>query len=359
MSRSILRDAILSGDTPRNRWLSGAIAALLIAMLLAPFLGAGQSLINALARIAIFMILVASFDLLLGYTGLISFAHTMFFGVGAYGIGLSASYLGANTGALLTGLGLSLAVSIGLAAVIGACSIRVRAIFFAMITLAVGSVFAILVTQYYEITGGHDGRNFQIPRFFRPVNVLVGPEVFGIALTGSTLVYFLIIVVSVACFLAMLRLVNSPFGRALQAIRENEFRAAAVGIDVFQFRILINCISASFACIAGCLYALWVRYVSPDTTMGTQVMLDILLMTVIGGMGTLYGAVIGSALFVLADTYLKGVISALAPSLDGVPVLSALVHPDRWIFWLGLMFVLCVYYFPEGVVGRLRGRTAR
>jgi branched-chain amino acid transport system permease protein len=354
MKYNSLLNRLLSGDTPRSRWLSGAIVLLLAVMVVAPLVGAGQPLMNALARVAIFIILVASFDLLLGYTGLISFAHTMFFGIGAYGVGLCSHYMGAGAGALIVGVASSLLIAMALAAVVGACSMRVRAIFFAMITLAVASVFAIIVTQYYEITGGHDGRNFQLPRALRPSNVLIEPSVLGTAITGSTAVYFATLATSAVCFLVMLRLVNSPFGRALEAIRENEFRAQAVGVNVLRFRIVINCVAAAFACVAGCLYAIWVRYVSPETTMGAQVMLDILLMTIIGGMGTLYGAIVGATLFVVAETYLKGAIAALSPMADHLPVLSSLINPDRWIFWLGLMFVFCVYYFPEGIVGRLR-----
>jgi branched-chain amino acid transport system permease protein len=161
----------------------------------------------------------------------------------------------------------------------------------------------------------------------------------------------------VLSFLALLRIVNSPFGRVLQAIRENDFRAEAIGYRTVAYRTLSNVISAAFATLAGGLLALWLRYTGPDTTLGFEVMLDVLLIVVIGGMGTLYGAVIGSVLFVFAQNYLQDALKWLGGEgglLVGVPLLQPLVAPERWLLWLGIGFVLCVYYFPSGVVGRLR-----
>jgi branched-chain amino acid transport system permease protein len=115
-------------------------------------------------------------------------------------------------------------------------------------------------------------------------------------------------------------------------------------------------LAAVFATCAGALLALWLRYNGPDTSLSFEIMLDILLMVVIGGMGTLYGAVIGAVLFVIAQSYLQDLLKLGAGVVEGIPVVSALVSPDRWLFWLGLLFVLSVYYFPAGVVGKLRSR---
>ena len=157
-----------------------------------------------------------------------------------------------------------------------------------------------------------------------------------------------------AMFLLMLRIVNSPFGRVLQAIRENDFRAEALGYRTVVYRTLSNVISAAFATLAGCLLALWLRYNGPDTSLSFEIMLDILLIVVIGGMGTLYGAVVGSVLFLLAQSYLQDLLRWLGGLAEGVPLLPALLTPDRWLLWLGLLFVLAVYHFPSGIVGRLR-----
>jgi branched-chain amino acid transport system permease protein len=140
----------------------------------------------------------------------------------------------------------------------------------------------------------------------------------------------------------------------LQAIRENDFRAEAIGYRTVVFRTLSNVLAALFATAAGVLLALWLRYTGPDTTLSFEIMLDILLIVVIGGMGTMYGAVVGAVLFMLAQNYLQDLLKLGAAAFDGVPLLSQLISPDRWLLWLGVLFVLSVYHFPTGVVGRLR-----
>ena len=150
---------------------------------------------------------------------------------------------------------------------------------------------------------------------------------------------------------------HSPFGRMLQTIRENDFRAEALGFRTVTYRTVSTVLAALFATVAGALLALWLRYTGPDTTLSFEIMLDILLIVVIGGMGTLYGAVIGSVLFVLAQNYLQDLLKLAAGAVEGVPVLAAVLTPDRWLLWLGVLFVLSVYYFPTGVVGRLRARV--
>ena len=150
---------------------------------------------------------------------------------------------------------------------------------------------------------------------------------------------------------------NSPFGRVLQAIRENDFRAEALGYRTVVYRTLSNVLSAAFATLAGCLLAIWLRYQGPDTSLSFEIMLDILLIVVIGGMGTLYGALIGSVIFVLAQSYLQDLLRLAGGAAEGIPLLPALLTPDRWLLWLGLLFVLSVYYFPTGIVGKLRERA--
>jgi branched-chain amino acid transport system permease protein len=158
----------------------------------------------------------------------------------------------------------------------------------------------------------------------------------------------------------MLRIVNSPFGRVLQAIRENDFRAEALGYRTVVYRTLANCLGALIATLAGVLMALWLRYVGPKTMLSFEVMTDILLIVVIGGMGTVYGAVIGSALFILMQNYLQVLMKEASGAMAGVPLLANLFHPDRWLLWLGVLFVLSVYFFPAGIVGKLRaGAQAR
>ena len=152
----------------------------------------------------------------------------------------------------------------------------------------------------------------------------------------------------------MLRIVHSPFGRVLLAIRENDFRAEAIGYRVVYYRVAATCLSAAIAALAGSIYAIWLRYVGPDTSLSMEIMIDILLMVVIGGMGTMYGAVIGATLFILAQNYLQNLMGSAASAVDSLPLLPDLLNPDRWLLWLGVLFILSVYFFPTGIVGRLR-----
>ena len=146
--------SILSDDLPRSRWLALALVAILVGLAVAPFLFPGAKSLNVAAKICVFIVLAASFDLLLGYTGIVSFAHTMFFGIGAYGVAISLTRMGAGWDAVAVGTVAGLLVAIVLATVIGLFSLRVRTIFFAMITLAVASAFAILASQLSDLTGG-------------------------------------------------------------------------------------------------------------------------------------------------------------------------------------------------------------
>ena len=207
-----------------------------------------------------------------------------------------------------------------------------------MITLAVAAFFQILASQLSDFTGGEDGITFRLPEVLR----------------SRPVAYYTVFAVALVLFLFLLRVVNSPFGRVLLSIRENEFRSEALGYRTVVFRTVANCLAALLATAAGALYALWLRYTGPDTTLSFSIMIDLLLMVVIGGMGTMYGAAIGATLFVVAQNYLQDLMKLASGAAQGVPLLANLLHPDRWLLWLGVLFIVCVYYFPSGIVGRLR-----
>ena len=347
---------ILSDDLPRSRLLAVLLVLLLLALAFAPFLFPGVKALSVAAKVLVFLVLVASFDLLLGYTGIVSFAHTMFFGIGAYGIAIATSRFGPTWEAIAIGLAGSLGLSFVLALAVGLFSLRVRAIFFAMITLAVASAFQTLASQLSDITGGDDGLNFKLPEVLSGGFKLMEEPFLGVTMDGRLICYYLLFVVALGLLLAMLRIVNSPFGRVLQAIRENEFRAEAIGYRVVVYRTAASVLSALFATLAGVMLAFWLRYNGPDTSLSFEIMMDVLLIVVIGGMGTIYGAAIGAAVFVVAQSYLQDLLRLGSEAASGVPWLSALLSPDRWLLWLGVLFVLSVYYFPTGIVGKLRRR---
>jgi len=350
---------ILSNDYPRSKFLALILVVLLLGLAFAPFIFPGVKALSVAAKVLVFIVLVASFDLLLGYTGIVSFAHTMFFGIGAYGIAITSSRMGATWEALAVGLAASLGVSLVLSLAVGLFSLRVRAIFFAMITLAVAAAFQTLASQLSDLTGGEDGLSFKLPALLMPSTQFLEQPLLGVSVDGRLLTYYLLFVTALVLLLALLRIVNSPFGRVLQAIRENEFRAEAIGYRVVVYRTTSSVLSALFACAAGAMLALWLRYNGPDTSLSFEIMIDVLLIVVIGGMGTMYGAAIGSVVFLVAQSYLQDLLRLASQAAASVPMLSALLSPDRWLLWLGLLFVLSVYYFPTGVVGRLRAATAR
>jgi len=350
---------ILSGDLPRSRVLVVLLIAIAAGLLFAPFIFPGAKALNVAAKICIFIVLVASFDLLLGYTGIFSFAHTMFFGIGAYGVAIALTAMGPTWTAVAAGVAGALLVSLCLSLVIGLFSLRVKAIFYAMITLAVATAFQTLASQLSDFTGGEDGLSFKVPELLTPGFSLSEHPFLGVALNGRLVSYYLLAAATVALFLLMLRIVNSPFGRVLQAIRENPFRAEALGYRIVVYRTCSNVLSAGFATLAGAMLALWLRYNGPDTSLSFEIMISILLMVVIGGMGTLYGAVVGATLFLMVENYLQDLLKLAGTAAAGVPVLRDLVQPDRWLLWLGLLFILSVYRFPAGIVGKLRARASR
>ncbi len=278
----------------------------------------------------------------------------MFFGLGAYGVALASTHMGRGFDALLVGA-VSGALWRPLSPLSSACSRYGARHLLAMITLAVASAVAVLVSQLSGLTGGEDGLSYKIPRELGPAFKFADGEIFGVKMNGKLLKYYLVFGVSLVLFLLMLRIVHSPFGRVLLAIRENDFRAEAIGYRVVHYRVAATCISAAIAALAGSIYAIWLRYVGPDTSLSMEVMIDILLMVVIGGMGTMYGAVVGATIFILAQNYLQNLMGSAASAFEGWPILPDLLNADRWLLWLGVLFILSVYFFPTGIVGRLRG----
>ncbi len=371
---------ILSGDYPRSRALSALLVLIGVCLALGPFLFPGVRAFSMLGMICVFIIVVASYDLMLGYTHIVSFAHTMFFGIGAYGVAMATDAFGSSFGAVFIGIGGAVVMSILLSLLLGLLSLRVKAIFFALVTLAVAFAFLSLVTQLYNITGGEDGLAVRSPRelgpAFRPfdstvpgfsvIDFIVGvfsqgslgqafnDALFEVRVNGRHLMYYITFVISLSVFLFLLRMVNSPFGRVLQAIRENEFRAQALGYRTVFYRTAAVIVSAVLATLAGVLFALINRYVNPENTLNFELMVFILLMCVIGGMGTLYGAVVGTAVFLLAQNYLQDLLGLLVSNAEPGSLFAELAGPDRWLLWFGLLFVLSVYFFPSGIVGQLR-----
>jgi branched-chain amino acid transport system permease protein len=350
--------------TGGEKIVKGTVLLIGAALLFAPFLFQDVRALEVAARICIFVVLVASYDLLIGYTGIVSFAHTMFFGFGAYGAAIALKQIGNGWGSVLFGTAVGMVLSLVLAVLIGLLSLRVKAIFFAMITLAAASVALVLASQLNQITGGEDGITYRAPDLFKPATKLLTDEagkvvkIAGVSLNGKLAAYYFVFATSLALFVVMLRMVASPLGTVLKAIRENEARAEAIGYRVVAYRTFVFCIAALVASLAGSVYAVWLKYTGPDTALSFAIMIDILLMVVIGGMGTMWGAVIGAVLMVMAQYYLRDLMEVAAEATAAIPLLPQLLEPDRWLFWLGIIFILLVYFFPKGIAGTIMQKGA-
>jgi branched-chain amino acid transport system permease protein len=349
----------------RGRIIVWTIAGVIgLVLLFAPFLFSDVRSQQVAARICVFIVLVASYDLLIGYTGIVSFAHTMFFGLGAYGTAIALRNMGAGWDAVLVGGGAGVIAAAVLAALIGVLSLRVKAIFFAMVTLAAASVMLVLASQLSQFTNGEDGLVYQVPDLFKPATKLLSnadggmAKLFGVSLNGKIAAYYFTFFSCALLFYLMLRIVRSPLGTVLEAIRENEMRAEAIGYRVVAYRTAVFVIAAIAAALAGVIWALWLRYTGPDTTLSFAIMIDILLMVVIGGMGTMVGGVIGVVVMSLAQFYLKDLMEVASEATSSIPLLPHLLEPDRWLLWLGLLFILLVYFFPAGIAGTLMRKGA-
>jgi branched-chain amino acid transport system permease protein len=234
-----------------------------------------------------------------------------------------------------------------------------------MITLATASVALVLASQLSQFTGGEDGITYRAPALFKTATKLMVDEdgkvlrIFGVKMNGKIAAYYFVFFSSLVLFLAMLRLVGSPIGTVLKAIRENEIRAEAIGYRVVAYRTFVFCVAAVVASLAGTIYAIWLKFTGPDTALSFTIMIDILLMVVIGGMGTMWGAVIGAVLLVLAQYYLRDLMGTAAEATSNLPLLPHILDPDRWLFWLGIIFILLVYFFPKGIAGTIAEKGRR
>ncbi len=325
--------------------------ALIAALAVAPLVLTSFRVMDVLAKIMIFTVVVASFDLILGFTGQLSLGHAMFFGFGAYSMALVIYHSHSpHWYHLFAAAGIAILLSVVLALVVAFFSLRIKAIFFAMMTLALAEFSHILAVQWYDLTMAENGVSFKLPGILSvgwKAGTFLRAEV-----NGRLMVYYLILIVSILLFVGLLRFVQSPVGRVLQGIRDNEPRAIALGFRTFRYQTLSIVFGSVVASLGGILFAMWLRYVNPDSVLATPVMLNILLMVIIGGLGTLHGAIVGAAFLQIAEAWLpdiQKVTLALFPHAEIVQRLA-----ERWILYFGVLFVLVVFFFPRGFVGTVR-----
>jgi branched-chain amino acid transport system permease protein len=292
-----------------------------------------SSTLLLLTNIFVLAVFAMSYDILLGYTGIISFGHAMFFGIGVYSMALSLQHFESAEIGLLLAIVFAVVVSFIVSIAVGFLSLRLRDTFYALITLAVATIFVVTAEQWRSVTKGNDGFNFtaDIPR-----------ELFGFMnLLDREVVYYVALSFLFMMFLALRQFIYSPVGRVLQAIRENEERTESLGYNVLYYKVISNVVAGVVASLAGVIYALSIRFVNPESALGVDITIDALLMTIIGGVGTLYGAIIGAGVIELASHWLM--------DLRDVHVIF-----ERWIILFGLIFIITVLFFPLGIVGTIR-----
>jgi branched-chain amino acid transport system permease protein len=281
----------------------------------------------------------------------------MFFGIGAYCVAFLLEKYGSPTYLnLILGLLLAAAVAIVLALLISFISLRVKAIFFAMVTLALAELAIVLANKLSHFSGGEDGISITMPGIFS-VAFNMG-EFMGIGITGRLITYYFILFSCLALFLMMLRFTHSPLGRVLQAIRDNEQRAVALGYKTFIFQTISITFGCLLATLIGGLYAMWVGYVNPESSLEVMaIMLNVLLMVIIGGMGTLYGGFVGAAFLLITQTFLPDLQNIAQELLPQATFLHSVL--ERWLLLFGILFILVVIFFPKGVIGSMRDYAAR
>jgi branched-chain amino acid transport system permease protein len=278
-----------------------------------------------LTEILIWGLLAMSSDILIGYTGMVSFGHSAFFGLGMYGA--AAALLSVRPPNLWLAILYGLVGAGGVAACVAYFSTRLRDIYFAITTLIFSQIFYVIIFTWTEVTGGENGLTFSRP-------ALGFPGILSVPFTSETLHWFVLAVVTLS-YLVLRRITRSPFGMVLQSIRENETRTRAIGYPIERYKIVAVMLSGLFAGLAGVLYAIQNRFAAPDFVF-FLVSGEAVIYNVIGGIGTLVGPIVGAAFFLLLREGLSRFLT------------------EYYLIPVGLIFIAMVIFMPQGLLGFMR-----
>lgn len=319
---SVADNRTLASKLRASPWKLGILAALLVFpfVVTSSAIEAGFWLTFAI-EVFVFGVAVLSYDLLFGYTGLLTFGHALFFGGGAYGIAIMARVYDLN---YLEAFPIVLVMLVVLGLIVGVAALQLSGVYFAIITLAFAQLGYELILQFNSITGGVNG-----------IYSITIPDVAGFSLTDPMVTYYVTLAAVTAVYLLLRRVAVSPYGRVIQGIRENEERIEMLGIDTFRYKLASFVMAGVVGGFGGMLYPLFITFVSPPianwTTTG-----DLLMMTLIGGFGTLWGPLLGTGFYISLKTVLSGFF-------------------EQWRLLMGIIFVLFVLFLPSGLAGLLRG----
>jgi len=278
-------------------------------------------------EILIWGLLAMSSDILIGYTGMVSFGHSVFFGLGVYGA--AAALLTVKPPNLWVTLVYGLVGAAVVAAFVAYFATRLREIYFSITTLVFSQIFYVIIFTWTEVTGGENGLTFSQP----PLSFL---GLYSARFTPTTLHWFVLAVVVIS-FLLLRRITQSPFGKVLQSIRENEPRTRAIGYSVERYKIVAVMLSGLFAGLSGILYALQNKFAAPDFVFFV-ISGEVVIFNVMGGMGTLVGPVAGAAFFFLLREGLSRYFT------------------EYYLIPVGIIFTAMVIFMPQGILGFLRRR---
>jgi branched-chain amino acid transport system permease protein len=278
-------------------------------------------------EILIWGLLAMSSDILIGYTGMVSFGHSAFFGLGMYGA--AAALLTVKPPSLSLALVYGLVAAGGAAVFVAYFATRLRDIYFAISTLVFSQIFYVIIFTWTEVTGGENGLTFSQPR----LSIL---GLWSDRFTPTTFHWFVLLVV-VLSYLLVRRITQSPFGMVLQSIRENEPRTRAIGYHVERYKIVAVMLSGLFAGLAGVLYAMQNKFAAPDFVFFV-VSGEVVIFNVMGGMGTLVGPFAGAAFFLLLREGLSRFLT------------------EYYLIPVGIIFIIMVIFLPQGLLGFLRRR---
>ncbi len=293
------------------------------------WLGAVGGYTELATRIVVLGLAAMALNFLLGFTGVLSFGHAAYFGLGGYGAAMALKYL-APSDALAVAVGV--AAGTVAAALIGALIVKLRGVYFAMVTIAFGQVFYFITFRWDSVTGGDDGLTG-----WSRLPLRLGPLALDVQHRDLAFYYFVLALFGIAAAV-MGAVLRSPFGRTLLAIRENERRARFLGIPVERHLWLSFVISGGFASLAGALFALLNNFIDPRALRWDQSG-NFVIMAVLGGMRSFWGPLVGAGIFVVLQDFVSS-------------------RTENWMSFVGLFFVLVVLFFPRGVLGVLRRRAS-
>jgi len=309
------------GYTP---WSLLGVLVLIGILFAIPFFVTNRFYLSLVTEILVYGLLAMSLDVLLGYTGLLSFMHAVYMGIGAYTTGLFLIFID-PTASIWVLMLLGVFATAVIALPIGWVQVRTGGFAFALLTIAFGMMLYTVVWKARNITGGDDGL-IGIPG----LNIGLGSWVLGTT-KDPTVIYFVILTIVLACFFLTWRIMRSPFGAVLESIRENEERTSFIGINVRRYKLMGWMLACSLAGVSGVLFTLLKCSVSPSM-MDSGAGGSVLMMTLLGGMGTLWGPFVGAGIFIFAQDYIS-------------------TMTEHWMIFLGFILILLVLFMPKGIAG--------